>query len=59
MNRLLKNLMLISENMQTLESFLNIKARIESLDEKDPNYKELVRQTDILVKVLTAFSKSC
>lgn len=58
MNQLLDNLLLISENMQSMDSFLNIKARVESLDEEDPNYKELVKQTDLVVKVLTAFSKS-
>jgi hypothetical protein len=58
MNQLLDNLLLIDAKMQTIDSFVKIKARIESLDEEDPNYKELVKQTDILVKVLTAFSKS-
>jgi len=58
MNQLLDNLLKIDAKLQTIDSFVNIKSRIESLDEEDSNYKELVKQTDILFKVLDAFSES-
>ncbi len=57
MNQLLDNIMKIDMMIQTLESFLKIKMRIESLNTEDPNYKELVKQTDLLVRVLEEFSK--
>lgn len=57
MNQLLDNLMQIDAKIQTIESFINIKMRIESLNTDDPNYIELVKQTDLLVRVLEAFSK--
>jgi hypothetical protein len=57
MSKLLENLFKISEIMQSIEDFISIKMRIESLDQNDPNYITLVEQTDLLVAVLIAFSK--
>ena len=52
----MENLLKIDEMMQSVEKFIPIKFAIESLDESDPNYQKLVEQTDLLVKILTAFS---
>ena len=57
MNKLLNNLLIIDEKIQDVDSFMNIKMNIENLNQDDSNYKELVMQTDLLVSVLTAFSK--
>lgn len=57
MNKLLENLLKIDEKMQTMEDFINIKMRIDSLDTTMPEYIQLVEQTDLLIKVLEAFSK--
>lgn len=57
MNKLLENLLKIDEKMQTMEDFINIKMRIDSLDTTMPEYIQLVEQTDLLVRVLEAFSK--
>jgi hypothetical protein len=57
MNKLLENLLIIHEKIASVETFMPIKAHIENLAQ-DENYKKLVKDTDLLVRVLTAFEKS-
>lgn len=57
MNQLLDNLLLIDEKIQDIHKFMKIKFHIESLDVESRDYKTLVDQTNLLIKVLTAFSK--
>ncbi len=57
MNKLLDNLLTIHEKLDDIESFIHIKANIENLNQDDNNYKKLVDQTDLLVSLLTVFSK--
>lgn len=56
MNKLLDNLLEIHEIMSTVNKFFYIKENIEALD-KNHNYKKLVKDTDMLIEVLNAFSK--
>ena len=56
MNQLLKNLLKIHEKIEDVESFIPIKTNIESLKD-DANYRKLVADTDLLIKVLEAFSR--
>lgn len=55
-NKLLKNILEIHEIVSDIEKFVNIKMNIESL-EKNGNYKKVVKDTDMLINVLNAFSK--
>lgn len=56
MDQLIGNLLKIDEIMQDIEKFISIKDRIESLDPDNANKLELIRQTDLLINVLNAFS---
>ena len=56
--KLLHNLLIIDELMQDARKFIYIKSHIENLDDDDYNYKILVENTDLLVKVLQAFSEN-
>ena len=53
----MKNLLEIHEKIASVDTFINIKMRVESLDINDQNYETLVENTDLLVKVLDAFGK--
>lgn len=57
MNKLLDNLLTIHEKLDDIEGFIHIKGNIENLDQVDDDYKKLVDQTDLLVSILTIFSK--
>jgi len=57
MNKLLDNILKIHEIMSTADNFFFIRQNIESLD-KNHNYKKLVEDTNMLIEVLNAFSKS-
>jgi hypothetical protein len=57
MNKLLENLLEIHEIMSDVEKFVNIKGHIESLDTNGEGYKQIVNETDILIRVLERFSK--
>ena len=56
-NKLMKNLLKIHELIDTMDSFIPIKVNVDNLDEKNPVYRRIVSQTNILVSVLEAFSK--
>jgi len=56
MNKLLDNILKIHEIISTVDKFFYIKENIEALDENH-NYKKLVKDTDMLIEVLNAFSK--
>lgn len=55
MNEALQNLLEIDEKMQTMDSFIKIKMRLESLDTELPAYKKLVEYTDTINRLLIAF----
>ena len=57
MNKLLENLLVIHERIASVETFINIKMRVESLNTADANYQKLVEDTDLLVRVLTKFGE--
>ena len=57
MNKLLDNLLTIHEKLSNIVDFVNIKVNVEALDQNASAYKEMVKNTDLLLGVLTAFSE--
>lgn len=56
MNQLLDNILKIDERIQS-DKFVFIKLNVENLDTSSAHYQEMVRQTDLLIRVLDAFSQ--
>ena len=57
MNKLLDNLLTIHEKLSDVVDFVNIKVNVEALDQNASAYKEMVKNTDLLLEVITAFSE--
>ncbi len=57
MNPIMKDLLIISEKMQGIDTFMNIKGNIEALDPSRDVYKEFHGHVELLRKVVEGFSK--
>lgn len=57
MNKLVNDLLDIDILLQSVETFIPIMYSIDNLNVDDPNYVELGKQINNVLKVLTAFSK--
>jgi hypothetical protein len=58
MNGFIQKLLDIDILIQDPATFTRIIAHVESLNEDDPNFIKLSEDTDILLKVLTAFGNT-
>jgi hypothetical protein len=58
MNGFIQKLLDIDILIQDPSTFTRIITHVENLDEDDPNFIKLSKDTDILLKVLTAFGNA-